>query len=102
MHNIMKVNWSLCWWKVPSKKYTKTKHAAISIDLKSIILAFSYFYFFPLFKESWRAQSNEEDDPPEFTPPPPLPPPRDPQNGKAEPSFFPEEIIRATETYSLG
>lgn len=53
-------------------------------------------------QESWRAQSNEEDDPPEFTPPPPLPPPRDPQNGKAEPSFFPEEIIRATETHSLG
>uniref|UniRef100_A0A3Q2WRY5 Tyrosine-protein phosphatase non-receptor type n=1 Tax=Haplochromis burtoni TaxID=8153 RepID=A0A3Q2WRY5_HAPBU len=44
--------------------------------------------FFPLFKESWRAQSNEEDDPPEFTPPPPLPPPRDPQNVKKKNELF--------------
>ncbi|XP_029363028.1 tyrosine-protein phosphatase non-receptor type 1 [Echeneis naucrates] len=55
-------------------------------------------------QESWKELSNEEDDPPEFSPPPPIPPPRDPHNGKAEPSFFPQsdEIIRPVETRSLG
>ncbi|XP_035806549.2 tyrosine-protein phosphatase non-receptor type 1 [Amphiprion ocellaris] len=55
-------------------------------------------------QESWKELSNEEDDPPEFTPPPPLPPPRDPQNGKLELSFFPEndELIQEIETCILG
>ncbi|XP_037333998.2 tyrosine-protein phosphatase non-receptor type 1 [Pungitius pungitius] len=55
-------------------------------------------------QESLKELSNEEDDPPEFTPPPPLPPPRDPQNGKVERSFFPEneEIIQQKEIHSLG
>nr|XP_040048956.1 tyrosine-protein phosphatase non-receptor type 1 [Gasterosteus aculeatus aculeatus] len=55
-------------------------------------------------QESLKELSNEEDDPPEFTPPPPLPPPRDPQNGKNERSFFPEndELIQQKEIHSLG
>ncbi|XP_054464914.1 tyrosine-protein phosphatase non-receptor type 1-like [Anoplopoma fimbria] len=54
-------------------------------------------------QDSWKELSNEEDDPPEFTPPPPLPPPRDPDNGKIETSFFPEdEFIQPMEIQSLG